>query len=379
MSYLLRGCREGAGDVRTFDLRYSDGVVTARGALEPEPGDRVVDLRGAYVTPGLIDAHVHLGLGGAPQAAAASVAAGLTAVRDLGGVRDTETGELREAKVPPLRVVSAGRALTRKGGYGVFLGIGVSDRAELLAAAQAELDRGATTLKVIVSGVVDFAHGTAGPPHFNGEDLRELVGLAGQAGVPVAAHANGAEAIGLAVAAGVDSVEHGILISEVELAAMAAAGTRWVPTLTPLHNLRGDPRWPRLDEIFQRHLEAVARGRELGVILVAGSDAGSPGVPHGSVYTEIGLLRRAGLSPPEARRAATGVAAELLGLGDGYGCLEVGARTDLVWFAEDPFLRSREGGPGVLGVMIGAGSGGFGAPVPSSLWSDHETTSGCAN
>ncbi len=360
MSHLLRACREAAGDTHTFDLRYDGGSVVACGALDPMPGDQVVDLGGAFVTPGLIDAHVHLGLGGAHEAAArVSVSVGLTAVRDLGGMPDTDARVPRGASGPrdswglPLRVVSAGRALTRKGGYGAFLGVAVSDRVELLAAAQVEIARGASTLKVIVSGGVDFARGTVGPPHFDGEDLRELVALAGHAGVPVAAHANGTEAIGIAVAAGVDSVEHGILISDAELLAMAAAGTRWVPTLTPLHNLRGDPRWPRLDEIFERHLEVVARGRDLGVILVAGSDAGSPGVPHGSLHTELALLRRAGLSPPEVRRAATGAAAELLGLGGGYGLLEAGARTDLVWFAEDPFLDRRGAGPSVLGVLVG--------------------------
>jgi imidazolonepropionase-like amidohydrolase len=370
VSYLLRECREAAGGMQTFDLRYEGGVVVARAALEPAPGDRVVDLGGAFVSPGLIDGHVHLGLGGAPEAAArASVAAGLTAVRDLGGMRNADSRGLLDAPGRPdvwglpLRVVSAGRALTRKGGYGAFLGAAVSDRAELLAAARCEVDRGAATLKVIVSGVVDFAGGTVGPPHFDKEDLRELVALAGHAGVPVAAHANGAEAIGMAVAAGVDSVEHGILISEPELLAMAAAGTRWVPTLTPLHNLRGDLRWPRLADIFERHLEAVARGRELGVTLVAGSDAGSPGVSHGSLHTEVTLLRLAGLSPPELRRAATNAAAELLKLGGGYGRLEVGARTDLAWFAEDPFLETSDAGPGALGVMIGAGRDGFGAVV----------------
>lgn len=381
VSYFLRDCREAAGGGKPFDLRYHDGVVVARGALRPEPGERVIDLGGAFVSPGLIDAHVHLGLGGPPEAAArASVAAGLTAVRDLGGTGDggpassatdpvsrsvdvtvvppglapqplgaTTISAGRVVWAPgaeprPLRVVSAGRALTRKGGYGAFLGVAVADRADLLAAARAELGCGAAVLKVIVSGVVDFATGTVGPPHFSREDLRELVALARHAGVPVAAHANGTETIGAAVAAGVDSVEHGILISETELRAMAAAGTRWVPTLTPLYNLRGDPRWPRLAEIFARHLEAVARGRELGVRLVAGSDAGSPGVPHGSVRTELALLRQAGLTAPEVRWAATGAAAELLGLGGGYGRLEVGARTDLVWFAEDPFQG--EGGAG---------------------------------
>lgn len=353
MSYLLRACREAAGKAQTFDLRYDDGVVVARGALEPEPGDQVVDLGGAFVSPGLVDAHVHLGLGGPPEAAArACVAAGLTAVRDLGGMQDTDVWGMQEARGLPLRVVSAGRALTRKGGYGAFLGVAVSDRAELLAAARAEVGRGAATLKVILSGMVDFVAGTVGKPHFDREDLRELVALARHAGVPVAVHANGTEAIGIAVAAGVDSLEHGILISEAELSAMAAVGTRWVPTLTPLYNLRGDPRWPRLAEIFERHLEAVARGRELGVTLVAGSDAGGPGVPHGSLHTEVTLLRRAGLSPPELRRAATSAAAELLALGAGYGRLEVGARTDLVWFVEDPFLETSDEGARPLGVMI---------------------------
>lgn len=359
MSYLLRACREAAGNAQTFDLRYDDGVVVARGALEPEPGDQVVDLGGAFVSPGLVDAHVHLGLGGPPEAAArACVAAGLTAVRDLGGLREADPRGPQEASGPqdawglPLRVVSAGRALTRKGGYGAFLGVAVSDRAELLAAARAEVGRGAATLKVILSGMVDFVAGTVGKPHFDREDLRELVALARHAGVPVAAHANGTEAIGIAVAEGVDSLEHGILISEAELSAMAAVGTRWVPTLTPLYNLRGDPRWPRLAEIFERHLEAVARGRELGVTLVAGSDAGGPGVPHGSLHTEVTLLRRAGLSPPELRRAATSAAADLLGLSGGYGRLEVGAHTDLAWFAEDPFLETSDEGAGALGVMI---------------------------
>ena len=377
MSHLLRACREAAGDTHTFDLRYDGGSVVACGALEPMPGDQVVDLGGAFVTPGLIDAHVHLGLGGAPEGAArASVAAGLTVVRDLGGMPDTDVRGPRDASGPqgdvcprgvsgqrdsrglPLRVVSAGRALTRKGGYGAFLGVAVSDRVELLAAAQVEIARGASTLKVIVSGAVDFARGTVGPPHFDGEDLRELVALAGHAGVPVAAHANGTEAVGIAVAAGVDSVEHGILISDPELLAMAADGTRWVPTLdTAAQSARRPPVAAAGRGLRTAPGGCGARAGDLGVILVAGSDAGSPGVPHGSLHTELALLRRAGLSPPEVRRAATSSAAGLLGLGGGYGRLEAGAHTDLVWFAEDPFLETRDLGPGVLGVMVGSRQG----------------------
>src|SRR5450759_39024 len=102
VSYLLRECREAAGGMQTFDLRYEGGVVVARAALEPAPGARVVDLGGAFVSPGLIDGHVHLGLGGAPEAAArASVAAGLTAVRDLGGMRNADSRGLLDAPGRP--------------------------------------------------------------------------------------------------------------------------------------------------------------------------------------------------------------------------------------------------------------------------------------
>ena len=102
MSCLLRACREAAGDRQTFDLRYADGVVAACGALEPERGDQVFDLGGAFVSPGLIDAHVHLGLGGPPEAAArASFAAGLTAVRDLGGVYEADPEDPLGALGPP--------------------------------------------------------------------------------------------------------------------------------------------------------------------------------------------------------------------------------------------------------------------------------------
>ena len=345
VTWLLKGCRAPGGGGELFDLRYSAGEITGLGALEPAPGDRCLDLAGAHVVAGLVDAHVHLALGGGPlENAQATLAAGVTAVRDLGSPLGP-TGDER------LLVVSAGRALTRVGSYGTFLGVAVSDRRGLRAAAAAELAGGARVVKVIVSGSVDFGSCAAPAAHFGVGDVAAVVELARAAGVPVAAHANGPEAIGFAVAAGVDSIEHGIMIDQAGLEAMAETGIRWVPTLTPLCNLRGDPRWPRLDEVYARHLEYVGRGADTGVTVVAGSDAGSPGVPHGSLRTELGLLRGAGLTVGQVAAAAGTAAAALLGLEGGYGLLAVGSRTDLVWFASDPFAapgfpETPSGGPG---------------------------------
>ena len=361
-----------------WDLRLERCVIVAlgpAGSVAAVIGDAAVDLDGAFLAPGLIDAHVHLGIGlpflapgardGGPTNGAegaglrrleanlrATLAAGTTAVRNLGnvfagdaqarmrtlggvGAGDVATDGLGLPDAP--LVVTAGRALTRKGRYGNFLGRGIDAGESATRALAEEAAAGARVIKLMLSGSVDFATGTVGPAHFESAEVRELVDAARALGVRVAAHANGPSAVRLAAEAGVDSIEHGILAGEAELELMAAAGVCWVPTLTPLHNLLGQGRWAVLPRVFEDHLDAVARGRELGVAIVAGTDSGSPGVPHSSLGTELALLGRAGLSPAERAGAATAAAARLLGLASGYGTLAVGSRTDLVWFARDPF------------------------------------------
>jgi imidazolonepropionase-like amidohydrolase len=348
-----RGCllRSGraAGNGRWLgDIRWVDGRIESigRGAAATE-GEAGVDLDGAYVAPGLVDVHVHLSRG-APAGdqpgplvnAAASLRAGITALRDLGGRPAPGLSSARwAAEVGLPRVVFAGRALTREGCYGGFLGVCVADGDDLAAQAEAEVAAGAGTLKVILTGPVDFAGSSVGPPHFSEPELRQAADVARRAGVPLAVHANGHEGVALALRVGVDSLEHGILLDERDLWMMAAEGSRWVPTLTPLFNLRDDPRWPGLARLCEQHLAAVARAREIGVMVVAGSDAGSPGVPHPSLFSELALLRRAGFAPAEAGEAAGSRAAALLGLREGYGRLQAGACTDVVWFARDPYAE----------------------------------------
>ena len=205
-----------------------------------------------------------------------------------------------------------------------------------------EVEAGATVIKLVLTGSVDFATGRVGPPHFEAGEVRDMVAAAHGLGATVAAHANGEAAIRLAAEAGVDSVEHGILAGERELLVLAERGTRWVPTLTPLSLLQSTGRWPELPALFAAHMRAVARGCDLGVTVVAGTDSGSPGVAHNSIATELRLLAQAGLKPADVAASATNRAALLLGLSDGYGTLATGARTDLAWFSHDPFTGSHE-------------------------------------
>ncbi|MHB9148978.1 MAG: amidohydrolase family protein [Thermoleophilia bacterium] len=359
-------CRGARGAL--FDLRYEGGVIRDLGALSPRPGEAVIDLGGAYLCAGLVDAHVHLALGGPMAAnaaagdgalplsalgdrvaanAAAHLAHGVTAVRDLGGcvdgacVRDRAARSPEAGGTPPgglPRVVSATAALTRRGNYGAFLGVALGPADDPADAVRERVAAGAAVIKVILTGSVDLERGTAAPAHFSFAELRSMIHAAQDLGVAVAVHANGAEAVRMAAEAGADSIEHGILLDEAAIQAMVDHDVVWVPTLTPLHALVAMARGAAVSRITNEHEAMVAVGRDAGVKIAAGTDAGSPGVPHGALLSEVAHLRSAGFSPAEARAAAGAVGAELLGLGEGHGSLSVGAATDLVWFERDPFV-----------------------------------------
>ncbi len=394
-----------------FDLRYENGVIRDLGALEPRVGERVLDLGGAHLCAGLVDAHVHLSLGGTRQhvgpgpvpvvsasssspspspssrddvergaadgAAAvnamAHMAHGVTAVRDLGGRAGPARVGHDEGAAPSApgrsagglpRVVSSTGALTSRGHYGGFLGVALGPTDDPAQAVRGRVAAGARVVKVILTGSVDLARGTVAPPHFSFAELQKMTDAAHELGVPVAVHANGADAVRMAAEAGADSIEHGILLDADAVDVLAEHDVVWVPTLTPLHALAaqahtrdgseagvGGPRGPRastvgderagdlaaLPRIIAEHEAMVATARAAGVSIAAGTDGGSPGVPHGALLTEVAHLRAAGLSPAEVRDAACAVGADLLGLGGGYGRLRIGAATDLVWFEHDPF------------------------------------------
>ncbi len=362
-----------SGDALPFDLRVAgDRILEVGEGLEPTSGEAGLDLAGAFLTPGLVDVHVHLELG-SDDAVGATLASGTLAVRSLGAAAPAEGRGMASSPVTsrapgcdvlpqsppaipkPLLVRNAGRALAPPRGYGGFLGRRLAPGERLREAVLREAEQGADLIKVIVSGAVDFASGAAEGPYFTREDLAEAVRAARDCGLSLAAHANGPASVRLAVEAGVDSVEHGIGLGEAELALLAERQVAWVPTLTPLYLLeRHAEAASGLDGVFRQHLTAVARGRELGATILAGTDAGSPAVPHGSLGIELDLLGRAGFAPDELARLATEGAGRLLGIEWCCG-LRPGAAAILAWFATDPFQTSprHPGSRQALGVVCG--------------------------
>ena len=369
-----------------FTVVVEEGTVTGiapgdQGSLLAKRGTAVH--HAPFLMPGLVEGHSHLFLDGgqldfgarneylgAAEAEmlevargniAASLAAGVTLVVDAGdryGVNHSIREQSREVTVR-----SAGLALRRPGRYGGFMAREVGSREEITRAVS-EIGESADDLKVIQTGIIDFKSGQVkGEPQFAVDELRYIVALARERGLRTFVHCSGAAGIESAVAAGVDSIEHGFFMTEDLLKEMADRGIAWVPTFSPVHFQWARPELAGWDEatvvnlrrILDAHFEQVATAARLGVPLVAGSDAGSLGVRHGSaLIDELRFFSRCGLPMEAVLRSATSLPRERWGVAGAK--LAKGSRADFIALTGSPFadpahLSSVEGVYGADGCL----------------------------
>jgi imidazolonepropionase-like amidohydrolase len=338
----------------------------------PVPADaRVVDLREHTVVPGLIDCHAHLvgrmEFAGVPSIqdseareallgvanAGATLRAGFTSVRDVGTFRAFVDVALREAIdegiVDGPRMSCAGAYVTSTSGGGEIVGlsedvtvgprfrVGVADSEdEVRRAVRRILHGGADFIKVIGTGAVLTRGGVPGAPEFSEGELRAAVEEAELYDTYVAAHAHGAEGIKRAVRAGVRSIEHGSLMDDEAIELMREAGTYLVADIYCGDYIAETGRregWPadtlrKNDETTDAQREGFSKAVAAGVKVAYGTDSGV--YPHGDVARQLPYMVRYGMTPVGAIRAATSVAAELLGWSDRVGSLETGRFADLV-------------------------------------------------
>ncbi|HEY9517997.1 MAG TPA: amidohydrolase family protein [Gemmatimonadales bacterium] len=306
-------------------------AVGSRDSIRLPAGSRVVDLGEATLLPGLIDAHVHLTLGGPPRAnAEATLKAGFTTVQDLGALgygnlrlRDSVEAGVR---VGP-RIVGAGPWLGVSGGICDFSGIGVRDRAELLQRIRTDVERRADVIKLCVTGWP-----AAGFAHPDSVELAEDVVAAAIAesarlGRPAVAHAVGRAGAASAVRGGIAGLAHAAFLDDQTIGLMRTRGTWLASTLVSFQQGTDSASFQAL----WTRMQAAHRG---GVRIILGTDAGV--APHGSNARELAALVRLGLTPIDALRAATIQAAQALGLGDRLGSLTPGKVADLVAVPGDP-------------------------------------------
>ncbi|MCM8748429.1 amidohydrolase family protein [Thermomicrobiaceae bacterium CFH 74404] len=339
-----------------------DRIVDVGPADRFSPRDhQVIDLSGAFLMPGLIDMHVHLVWSGgsdpanvvasegeqltvirAVENARAELEAGITTVRDLGGNWDIPLSVARAIErgyVCGPRVVACGQTIIMTGGHDPFWGIASDGPQAVLHAVRRQISLGARVIKVAATGgVYGRPEGEeVGQSELTEEELAVAAREAHRFGLRVAAHAIGADGIGNAVRAGVDTIEHGIYLTEELVAEMAARGTALCPTLlvyrTIAENRSGTiPAYAvhKARQAAYAHRSSFRMALDVGIPIVAGTDAGSPDTPHPSLVAELELMCEYGMAPDQALASATRVAADVLGLGATLGTLEPGKRADLL-------------------------------------------------
>jgi imidazolonepropionase-like amidohydrolase len=338
----------------------------------PTEGANWQDLGGCWVLPGLIDCHVHLAMAGSPTSclegewgytaalmlrhARASLEAGFTALRDVGGRHHLEFGirrALQEGLWSGPRLFLAGKVLSMTAaGAEYFDGMyrEADGPNEVRKAAREQLKVGADFIKLMASGAVLTPGEEPGAPQYGVGEMQVAVEEAEKVSRPVAAHAHGSRAIRNAVEAGVRTIEHGTYLKEDPelIDRMAEEGVVLVPTLKSLHDLlaheqEGIPRWAvekgrRNQEILAR---SVQQAREQGVVIAMGTDAGTPYNYHGENGLELALMAEAGLTPMEAIVAATRNGALAMGQEDKMGTVEPGKLADLLVVRGDPLADLR--------------------------------------
>jgi imidazolonepropionase-like amidohydrolase len=353
-------------DVRDGSTSVADVVIEGDRIVEVGvglDGDDTVDCRGDLLVPGFIDCHTHLAahmfVGDDYMQTARSMRAlsavpvlatllrlGVTTVRDAWGVDAGLKRAVELGWIDGPQVFISLRQVCTTGGIGdqwsprfgpvdslgdpampdpVFNGV---DGARAVVRRMARAD--ADWIKVAATGSI-LQGAKAHHSQITPEEMAALVSEArrqGRAGVMV--HAHGARAAEEAARCGARSIEHGIFLDEAAVAAMSAAGTWLVPTLscTQADLAESAGLGP---ELAAAHRASVRLALDAGVPIAMGTD--NPVRPHTEVLNELRYMSHAGLGDAGALRAATLDAARLLGLADDRGEIAPRKRADLVLLA----------------------------------------------
>jgi len=333
-------------------------------------GTEIIDMKGAWLIPGMMNMHVHLGLklpgkmtaelanesAGAltlrmAQNAGEVLQAGVTTIR-LPGDEGHGDLDLKKAidkgQAHGPRIFSAGESLIITGGHGSERGKTYNDGPyELMKAARREISAGASWVKILISGGIATDGGDISKALMTPEEINAVVDAAHRFGAKVAAHSGSSEATNIAIDAGIDSIEHGYFLDRATLKKMQQKGTWLVPTIVvsqpataPFFEKIGSPQWylDRRDSAGKEHWKMLQTAVEEGVNIALGTDQ-LPSEPNdGTTATarEAQYYVEAGMSNLQALQAATIQPARMLGADKNSGSIEVGKYADIVAVASNP-------------------------------------------
>lgn len=315
-----------------------------------------VSLGGAYVIPGLINVHSHLTFfAGADTASDAQIAfkatqqakdallAGITTVRDIGGMRHIDIAlrdAIRDEHIAGPRLLVCGKIICMTGGHTYPRAREADGVTDVRRAVREQVKAGADFIKFMASGGVARPEESPDDVQFTFEELQAGVDEAHRLNRAVAVHAHPKAAMLTAIRAGVDFIEHATFIDDEVIAACLERDVVIVPTFCVYKRISMSTELPRpmvenAMRIYEEKLQRFDLARRAGVRWGVGLDNGTYYPPHDYV-TELECLVEAGVSPEEALHVATDGNAGLLNMGTEIGSITQGKKADLVVLRNDP-------------------------------------------
>ncbi|KAF6787613.1 amidohydrolase [Colletotrichum sojae] len=360
-------------------VRIADGLIESVGDSASAAGGAViVDLAGKYLSPGLIDCHVHVssvpgkaeldgGLGAdapvsnlrQPFVVGRILSKGFTTVRDTGGATLALKEAIQDGVFPGPRLFIANHALSQTGGHGdrrgahdqqqpccggsasPALSTVVDGVPECIRATREQLRTGADFIKIMVGGGVASPTDRIENTQFTAAEIAAIAEVARSYGTWVTAHAYTPRAIRHAIENGVTGIEHGNLIDAETATLMAEKGVWLTPTLVTYDAMASDkyagylpPANQRKNkEVLERGIESLRIAAAAGVTICHGSDLLGPLQAEQS--QEFGL-RKPALGSIEVLRGATVNAARMLRQEGFLGQVREGFAADLLVLSGDP-------------------------------------------